>query len=194
MIEAARIEELFDELLDMMEDEQLRNQVVETWVLACNEGGWEDLEAVRRMPFTLLAECGEIGFIEHTLAVTRGALGLARAQQSSYGTMPYEINYDRLIAGGLLHDVGKLLEIESDGIGGYRTSRNGMCTRHPISGAALAARVGIGAEIQNIIACHSAEGEGRHKVVETILVHQADFATFDPLAMRAAGTLIEEEE
>ena len=36
-----------------------------------------------------------------------------------------------------------------------------------------------------------AEGDGRPQVVETILIHQADFATFNPLVMLRAGQLIE---
>jgi putative nucleotidyltransferase with HDIG domain len=164
--------------------------VVEAWVLGCAEGGWEDVESVRRMPFTLLTDCGGVGFVEHTVAVTLGAEGLARAQEEGYEEMPYPIDHDRLIAAGLLHDVGKLLEIEPDGSGGYRKSHHGRCTRHPVSGVVIADRAGIGVEIQNSIACHSKEGDGRPKTVETILIHQADFATFDPFTMKAAGSLI----
>jgi putative nucleotidyltransferase with HDIG domain len=191
VIDADQIRELFADLLDRISDEALRQQVVEAWVLACREGGWEDLEAVRRMPFTLLTDCGDIGFIEHTVAVTLGALGIAEGQEQAYDSLPYPIDYDRLVAGGLLHDVGKLLEIESDGQGGYRKSHSGRCTRHPISGTAIAARVGMPLEIQNIIACHSREGDGRPKVLETIFIHQADFAAFDPFTLRASGALIE---
>ena len=100
------------------------------------------------------------------------------------------VNMDHLIAGGLLHDVGKLLEIEKDGSGGYKKSRNGMCARHPISGAILAGKAGLPDEIINIIACHAKEGEGRPQVVETILIHQVDFACFNPLVMLAGGKLI----
>ncbi len=191
MIEAEDIRELFADLLTEITAEDLREKVIAAWVLACAEGGWEDLEQVRTMPFTLLTDCGGIGFVEHTVAVTRGALGLAEAQQAAYDRLPYAIDRDRLIAGGLLHDVGKLLEIEPDSSGGYRKSHKGRCTRHPISGTVVAARVGLGPEVQNSIACHSKEGDGRPKTVETIFIHQADFATFDPLTARAAGTLIE---
>ena len=77
-----------------------------------------------------------------------------------------------------------------DGQGGFRKSRNGLCARHPISGAILAADMGLPDEIVNTIACHAKEGEGRPKVVETVLIHQADFATFDPLTMLRDGKLI----
>jgi putative nucleotidyltransferase with HDIG domain len=192
MIDAAKVQERFADLLEMIGEERLRGQVVEAWLLACAEGGWTDLEQVERMPFSLLTDCGGLGFLEHTEAVTRGALGLAQAQVDAYEKMPYRIDFDRLVAGGLLHDVGKLLEIEPDGAGGYRMSRHGRSTRHPISGTVIAARAGLPVEVQNIIACHSREGEGQPRTVETILIHQADFATFDPFTMRAAGKLIED--
>jgi hypothetical protein len=43
----------------------------------------------------------------------------------------------------------------------------------------------------SVIACHAKEGEGCPQVVETVLIHQADFATFDPLVMMERNTLIQ---
>jgi putative nucleotidyltransferase with HDIG domain len=190
MITAPDIEKLFARQLERIRDTRLRTQVVECWVLGCREGNWQSIEELKTMPFTLLTDTKGVSFIEHTIAVTEGAWELAQAQVRTYAKMPYEINGDRLIAGGLLHDVGKLVETESDGKGGFRTSRNGRCARHPVSGAMLAARVGLPMDIANIIACHAKEGEGRPQVLETIFVHQADFATFDPLVMSQKGQLI----
>ena len=65
-----------------------------------------------------------------------------------------------------------------------------MYARHPISGAIIAARCGMSDDIVNTIACHAKEGEGAPKVLETVLIHQADFATFDPLVMMEKGQLI----
>jgi putative nucleotidyltransferase with HDIG domain len=143
------------------------------------------------MPFTLLTNSHGISFLEHTIAVTEGAMGLARAQLSVYSKMPYSIDMDRLVAGGLLHDVGKLLEIGPDGKGGYTKTHSGRCARHPISGAILTAEVGLPDEYVNTVACHAKEGEGKPQVIETILIHQADFATFDPLTFKNRGDLIE---
>jgi putative nucleotidyltransferase with HDIG domain len=159
--------------------------------MGCERGGWNSLDELSNMPFTLLTETHGVSFIDHTIAVTEGAMGLALSQIENYQEMPYRIDMDRLIAGGLLHDVGKLLEIEPDGGGGYRKSRNGKCTRHPISGTVLAAEAGFDEEYQNTIACHAKEGEGRPQVIETILIHQADFATFNPLVYKNKGNLIE---
>jgi putative nucleotidyltransferase with HDIG domain len=191
MITAEEIRTVFAGALEMIEDDGLREKVVAAWVTGCERGGWDTLEKLSGMPFTLLTECHGITFLEHTMAVTLGAYALARAQVDTYESVPYPIDFDRLVAGGLLHDVGKLLEIEPDGEGGYRKSRNGMCARHPISGAILVAEAGFDDEMVNTVACHAKEGEGRPQVVETVFIHQADFATFNPLVMKQAGKLIE---
>lgn len=191
MISNEKIEQLFSDQLSKIKNQELRKKVVEIWVLGCERGGWESVDELRKMPFTLLTDTRGVNFIEHTIAVTEGSLALAEVQIKTYSEVPYKINIDRLIAGGLLHDVGKLLEIEKDGSGGYRKSHNGMCARHPISGAILAAEAGLDNEMVNTIACHAKEGDGRPQVIETVLIHQADFATFNPLVMLAKSQLIQ---
>ncbi len=190
MINREDISALFSDLLDLIQDKNLRNQVIDVWVEGCRQGGWQDIESLKAMPFSLLTDVRGVNFIEHTIAVTRGALGLLEAQTETYHSMPYPVDRDILIAGGLLHDIGKLLEIEPDGDGGFRKSLNGKITRHPISGTVLAAQCGLDGIILNTIACHAKEGEGRPQCLETILIHQADYATFNPLVMLAAGKLI----
>jgi putative nucleotidyltransferase with HDIG domain len=191
MISRRDLEALFSKQLSRITSEDLKKKVIDAWLLGCERGGWESVDQLKKIPFTLLTDCKGINFIEHTIAVTESAIGLAEAQINTYNTLPYIIDMDRLVAGGLLHDVGKLLEIQKDPSGGYRKSRQGKCARHPISGAILAAEIGLEDELVNIIACHSKEGDGRPQVIETILVHQADFATFNPLVMLAKDQLIE---
>jgi len=184
-----KIEKLFVQQLGKIKDPDLREKVVEVWVKAAENGGWHPQE-MEKIPFTLLTQTKGINLIEHTIAVTEGALGLAAAMKENYEEMPFEINFDWLVAGGLLHDVGKLLEIEKTKEGTYQKSYQGKCARHPISGAILVARAGLSDEIVNIVACHAKEGEGRPQRVETVLIHQADFATFDPMVMLEKGLLI----
>lgn len=191
MIKGKDIESLFGKQLGRIQDPALRDKVVKVFVLACERGGWRSVEELKRVPFTLLADPLGVNFVEHTIAVTEGAAALGRAQSEAYAKLPYAIDFDRLYAGGLLHDVGKLLEIEPDGKGGFRKSLSGKYARHPVSGAILAAECGLPGGILNIIVCHAKEGEGRPQVVEAVLIHQADFATFDPLVMKQKGMLIE---
>ncbi|OYD15848.1 hypothetical protein CH330_04470 [candidate division WOR-3 bacterium JGI_Cruoil_03_51_56] len=191
MITNKDIEEIFQEQLAGIEDAEIRSKTVQVWVEACKKGNWKNTNELCHVPFSLLVETKGIGLIEHTIAVTEGAVGLAESQIDAYSEMPYSVNMDRLIAGGLLHDVGKLLEIEPAPHGGYRKSRSGMCARHPISGAILAAQAGLPEELINVIACHSKEGDGRPQTVETVFIHQADFAAFNPLVMLEKEKLIQ---
>ena len=191
MIEISDIEQMFGELLDQIYDKELRAKTVSVWVEGCRQGGWESVEQLQKMPYTLLTDTHGVNFIEHCISVTTGALGLAKAQLDTYENMPYDIDMDRLIVGGLLHDIGKLLEFEPDGKGGYQKSLAGKCMRHPISGAVMAKEAGFDDKIANIIACHAKEGDGRPQVIETVLIHQADFATFNPLVMKNGDKLIE---
>ena len=108
-----KIEKLFAQQLGKIKDPNLREKVVEVWVKAAENGGWQPQE-MEKIPFTLLTQTKGINLIEHTIAVTEGALGLAAAMKENYEEMPFEINYDWLVAGGLLHDVGNLLEIISN--------------------------------------------------------------------------------
>ncbi len=190
MIITDEIRGVFAAQIAKMENSALADLTVEIFTKGCERGGWETVEELKKIPFTLLTDCHGVTFIEHVIAVTDGAYALAKAQLDTYATVPYPIDLDRVLAGGILHDVGKLMEIERDGNGGYRKSRAGHCARHPISGAILAAECGASDEIVNTIACHAKEGDGRSQVVETVFIHQADFATFNPLVMKAAGKLI----
>ncbi len=191
MINKDDIEKIFNKQLTKINNDVLRENVMETWVKGCSQGNWSKIEELKKMPFTLLIDSAGVNFIEHTIAVTEGAASLAQAQKNNYKKLPYQIDFDKIYSGGLLHDVGKLIEMEPDGKGGYQKSLSGMYTRHPISGAILAVECGIPESIVNIIACHSKEGDGRPQVIETIFIHQADFATFNPLFMKAKGLLIE---
>jgi putative nucleotidyltransferase with HDIG domain len=183
----ATFEKLFAVQLAKISDDDLKQKVVDIWQTAAEQGGWT-AEGLADIPFTLLTETHGVNLIQHTVAVTEGALGLAEAIEGTY-TTPFKVNMDWLVAGGLLHDVGKLLENEYTN-GEYRKSYSGRCARHPISGAILAAKAGMPEEIINIIGCHAKEGDGRPQRIETVLIHQADFATFNPMVMLSKGILI----
>jgi putative nucleotidyltransferase with HDIG domain len=184
-----KIKTAFGKQLKKIRDAHLREKVIDLWAETAKKAGWKP-EELETIPFTLLTNTRGINLIEHTIAVTEGALGLAASMLENYRVMPYEINLDWLVAGGLLHDVGKLLEIEKSKEGKFQKSHQGKCARHPISGAIEVAKAGLPDEIVNIVACHAKEGEGRPQRVETVLIHQADFAVFDPLVMLDKGLLI----
>ena len=88
------------------------------------------------------------------------------------------INKDYLIAGALLHDVGKLLEYKFKD-GKYVKCDYAKKFRHPVSGALLAKELNLPEEIVYIIYAHSKEGDITERSVESIIVNHCDFIDFE---------------
>ena len=84
MIEREEIKETFAELLGLIEDKDLAEKVVDVWMMGIAEGGWESMAQLSEAPFTLVTETRGINLIEHTIAVTKGAIGLAKGQMDTY--------------------------------------------------------------------------------------------------------------
>jgi putative nucleotidyltransferase with HDIG domain len=163
--------------LELIKDRSLREKTLDVWIDAMEQGGWEvdDLDAI---PFTLLIDTG-VSFLDHTRSVTRTAVAIAETMSGFYGKkMP--INMDYLVSGGILHDVGKLVEYKRDGAK-YTKSDCGKDLRHPFSGTALAFKHGIPTEICHLIAAHAKEGDGARRMPEAHIIHHADFANFESL-------------
>ena len=76
---------------------------------------------------------------------------------------------DVLIAGALLHDVGKLLEYARNAEGRFVMSDYGLKLRHPVSGAMLAQKHGLPEHVLHIIAVHASEGNVTVTVAESAL-------------------------
>jgi HD superfamily phosphodiesterase len=98
------------------------------------------------------------------------AIAVARTRQ--------DLDLDTIIAAGLVHDVGKLLEYCRKGRA-VSKSKHGRLVRHPISGYGLALEVGLPLEIAHIIAAHSREGDAVKRSREAIVIHHCDFIDFD---------------
>ena len=162
--------------LEWISDEGLREKVVQTWDEACGRGGWKEGE-IESIPFTMLVATGGVSLTDHTRLVTNICRSVSETMQRM-GTVP--IDNDILIAGALLHDVGKLLEYRTEG-NGYAVSKSGTLLRHPLSGLGLAMKNGLPEEICHIIAVHSREGEGSYRSPEAIILHHADFIAFETI-------------
>jgi putative nucleotidyltransferase with HDIG domain len=175
----AVIAELLPEL-SLIGEAGLRDRVVAVYEAALERGGWK-AEDMSRIPFTLLIEPCPATYLEHTRAVTWCALAAAKALAKIYGSRA-EVNRDHLVAGALLHDVGKLLEYAEED-GNFVKSEAGRLLRHPFSGAALAAEFGLPHEVTHIIAVHAKEGEGARATPEAIIIHHADFINFEPFKL-----------
>ncbi len=162
--------------IELIQDPELRDQTAQVWEDAIIDGGWT-IEAIMKMPFSVHVENCTITFIEHVRTVCKMCIAVSDVLTESYGDRA-RIDYDTLIAGALLADVGKLIEYEEkDGLI-TRTGR-GRHLRHPFSGVAMSHARGVPPEVQHIIATHSKEGEMMIRSNESVIFHHADFIDFD---------------
>ncbi len=161
--------------IEWIKDEDIKDKTYKCWEYAIEHSvlSAEDLE---KIPFSLLIDDCDITFMNHKRTAVQLSVDIAKTMEKNFGT---KINWDYLISGAILIDVGKLLEYEMiDGKLG--TSRDGKLLRHPFSGVSLADRFGLPFDIQHIIAYHSKEGDLGKRTVESIIVHHADFVSFEP--------------
>ena len=157
------VEKTFPELQEI-KNEELRNKVVEVYCKAMVDGGWDTMEGI---PFTKVIKT-DIPYLTHVKVVT----GLAiKAAKTLVGT-GLKINMDFLVAGGLLHDVGKLFEYSE-------IQKHDKLVRHPFSGAGLAMACGLPPEVVHIIAMHAKEGDMGKRIPEAVIIHHCDFIHFE---------------
>jgi putative nucleotidyltransferase with HDIG domain len=164
---------------DLIDDPALREKTLQVWIAAMTRSGWTP-GALAQMPFTLLFNPCPASYIEHVRAVTLTALRAAEVFSEVYGErVPLDRNL--LIAGGLLHDIGKLLEYEPRDDGMTVQTRYGKLIRHPFSGVALAAEFGLPEEVLHMIAAHAGEGDKVKRTPEGTIINKADFMSFESL-------------
>jgi putative nucleotidyltransferase with HDIG domain len=166
MVEKTDIKNCFTELR-WIKDKSLQDKVVSVWKLAADRGHWRSLNDI---PFTLIFENSGL-LIEHTKRVTKLVRNVLETREEI-------LNKDYVIAGALLHDVGKLLEYEFKD-GKVIKSEFGKTMRHPESGAKLAEECVLPKEVVHIIAAHSHEGDTMNRTPEAIIIHHCDFIDFE---------------
>lgn len=129
------------------------------------------------------------GLLEHTLSVTRTCVYLADKYADYYPEMNPPLDKDLVVAGGILHDIGKLREMEQRPEGTTHTAE-GSLIGHILSGrdmvreaaAAMKGETALSGNIQlrleHLIITHQGRPEwGSPKppmTPEALLVHYAD--------------------
>jgi len=166
MIEKREIEKTFPEL-QWIQNTDLRKKVVDVWKTAADQGDWQRLQDI---PFTLIYKNSGL-LVNHTKRITTLAWNVVNNREE-------KLNKDFVVAGALLHDVGKLLEYEMKD-GKIVKSKFGEKTRHPAAGAQLAETCGLPKEVVHIIAAHSHEGDTMNRTPEAIIIHHCDFIDFE---------------
>lgn len=176
----AHIRSVFADELSMIADRDLAERVVDAWQLAMERAGASDL--------SLDIPCGAIlkpvdrpGLgLEHVQGVTRVAAALAAALADAHRV---RIDRDTVVAGALLHDVGKLLE-------GPDRSPGTTLVAHAFTGVAIATQAGLPDLVLHVIAYHSFEGERHRRGYECEVVHRADFLCLDMVIRRELGKTV----
>lgn len=125
------------------------------------------------------------GFLEHVLNVTRSCVHLAEKYAELYPELDPPLDKDLVIAGGMLHDVGKLRELKSTTTGA-EYSAAGELIGHVLQGRDIVREMAAGREIdpekmlrlEHLIIAHQRLPEwGAPKppmTPEALIVHYAD--------------------
>ena len=166
MLTSEKVMEIFPEI-ERISDSAMREYVIRAWQGAMEMSECTDLETVK---WTMAVPGLEDTLVQHTRKVTRMAEACAREHGS--------VDVDLVIAGALLHHIGKVLEYAQVD-GQTVTSKTGKGLRHPVSGAGLAMKFDLPYELVHIIANHSKEGDFVTRIPEAILIHHVDFVDFD---------------
>lgn len=161
---------------DLVEDADLRNKCIKVWEEGMKRGGWraQDLPQIAQ---SLLLRDARTNLVEHTRVVTLTCVGVADVFDKIYGERN-PLHRDHLIAGALLHDVGKLLEYKLVG-GKTVKSELGERLRHTFTGVVLAAEQSLPDEVLHMIAAHAKEGDLVQRSREATILHHADFTSFE---------------
>lgn len=172
-----RLLEIFPEI-NLISNEKIKEKTIAVFQEALTTGGWK-VDDLNRIPFTLLIPNNPVSLLAHMRGVVQTAIKIAEVLEHTYQKY-YQIDRDILLAGAILHDVGKILEyVETEK--GFAKSPAGKIMRHPFSGAGLALKHGLPDEVQHIIATHAHEGDGGYRTPASVVVHHADFINFEPL-------------
>lgn len=171
-----KILEIWPEI-NWIKNESLRNNVIDCWTYAIEKSVLtiEDLDTI---PFSLLIKDCKISFMNHKRTAVQLSVDIAKRMKENFGDQ-IKIDMDTLIAGAILIDVGKLVEYDKRN-NQLTTSKAGKLLRHPFSGVAIADRFDLPPEVQHIIAYHAKEGDLAKRSIEAIIVHHADFVSFEP--------------
>jgi putative nucleotidyltransferase with HDIG domain len=179
--------------VQLIKSSELRRQVIEVHARSLAETKYQRIEDIPAsgVPGSPLMKRGTQA--DHYRGVATMALGMAKGIEEAIGDIG--IDHDILIAGALVHDVGKAWEFGHWERWREHRSRTGSpAVRHPVYGVHLAIAAGLPEEIVHCVGAHSylAEGSFVKASIETTIVQYADVAFWKIL--EAAGLLEDDME
>jgi putative nucleotidyltransferase with HDIG domain len=163
-------------------DPGLREKVVEAWAFALAHSSFKSIRDIPPAGNPDVNEAKRGDQTDHLRGVTRLAIGIAKEMAAAYPEL--DVDMDVIIAGGLLHDVGKAWEFDPVNRKRWKGSQKRFgrpSIRHPAYGAHICLTVGLPEEIAHIAMAHSGEGELLLRSLECMIVHQADYTFWNTL-------------
>jgi putative nucleotidyltransferase with HDIG domain len=155
-------------------DKALADKVVDCWALALSQTRYRMISEVPPWgnPKVFVIKRGSQA--QHLRGVAHLAVAIADEFISSYSEV--SIKRDIVLAGALLHDVGKPYEFDNQERWGADPSIYGFpAIRHPAYGAHLCYTIGLPEEISHIAMNHSpVEGDHIARSLECTIVRYAD--------------------
>ena len=178
------------ELVELAEikDRELAEKVLDAWAYSLAESGYGAISEIpgEGLPGVTIMKSGTQ--VDHVRGVTRLAIRLA--DEMTACTAGFHCNRDVVVAGGLLHDVGKPFEFSPANRAKWTANprASGLpAARHTLHGYHVCLTCGLPVEIAHIAGAHSPEGELVVRSLECTVVHYADESYWK--LMRAGGLL-----
>ena len=165
----------FEELLPeitMITNEKIRSGVKSAIRDALNYG-WSDLSTIPFINSWQPEVDTGLSLIDHTRLVTKLMIAMAK----ELGEKGFTVNLDELIAAGILHDMGLLIEFEQkDNTIVQRWNKR--LIRHPHWGMYLAQRNDLPISVVHAVAVHSKEGDFIERNRIAGILYHADWLVF----------------
>ena len=181
----ASVRRSFERELAEIQNEALREQVVEAWAFALAESEFDSIEQIRASGNPDTPRLKDGTQTVHLRGVARMAQTLADGFEAVHGDVG--IDRDLLWACALCHDVGKPWEFGPANQARWSGDAGKVghpSIRHSVYGVHICLTVGLPEAVAHTAGGHSGEGELIERSLENTLVHHADHAYWD-IARRA---------
>lgn len=167
--------------VEQIQDQILRDVVIEIWARAWESSEWEELE-----------ECPKSLELPQTRTNLTHSRTVAQISMAMCDTLARQnglsISKDAVIAIALLHDVSKLREFSKTSKGNEK-SEIGRKYQHGFLTAFWMEQAGLSTDLVHAVIAHTPLSAVVPQTQEAVIVHYADFADSDSLLLDAGLTL-----
>src|SRR5262245_54105174 len=168
--------------IQLIADRQLQERVVEAWAYALANSSFKSIRDIPPAGNPDINEAKRGDQTDHLRGVTRLAVAIAREMGAAYPEL--SIDMDVIVAGGLVHGVGKAWELDPANRKRWALQQGRFgrpSIRHPGVGARICLSVGLAEEIAPIAMAPSGQGELLVRRLAWMIVHPADSTFWNTL-------------